>query len=81
MFEDNLLENIKTETTMANNSHWLLKADVYFKCFESVLDAQIKLTLNTENNILSKEQDCCNNLCIQNEMHTVVEVYVPTVIL
>lgn len=80
MFHGHLLENIKTETVMANSSHWLLKTDVYIKCFGSISDAKVKLTLITEKSVLKKGQDCCNDICVQNEIHTAFEIYVPTVI-
>lgn len=81
MFQENLLENIKTETIMVNASYWLLKTDMFVKCFGSIFDTKIKLTLNTKKSILTKEQDCCNNICVKNEMHSAMQVYVPTVIL
>lgn len=79
MFNRNILEDIKTETIAVNGTHWLLKTDIYVKCFGSILNAKIKLTLNTKNNILSKEQECCNNICIQNEIHTYINLYIPMV--
>lgn len=81
MFQENVLEDIKIETIAANTSHWLLKTDIYVKCFGSISNAKLKLALNTEKSILSTEQDCCNDICVENEMHTVMELYVPTVIL
>jgi len=81
MFEDSLLESIKTETIMANVSHWLLKSDVHIKCFGSISDSRIKLALNTKSNILIKEQECCNNICVQNEMLVTIKLCVPRVIL
>ncbi|XP_060872460.1 beta-mannosidase [Metopolophium dirhodum] len=78
MFQEHLLEDIKTETIAANASHWLLKTDVYVKCFESISNAKFKLALNTEKSILSIEQDCCNDICVENEIHTAIELYVPT---
>jgi len=80
MFQDNLLEDIKTETIAANSSHWLLKTDIYILCFESISNAKFKLALNTEKSIISIEQNCCNDICVKNEMHTGVELYVPKVI-
>lgn len=80
MFQENLIEYIKTETIVANVSHWLLKTDVYVKCFGNVSEAKIKLALNTEKSILHEELDCCNDLCVQNEIHTMIELYVPKVI-
>lgn len=80
MFQENLIEYVKAETIVANVSHWLLKTDIYIKCFESFSEAKIKLTLNTKKKNLYKEQDCCNDLCVQNEIHTAIELYVPTVI-
>ncbi|XP_026807411.1 beta-mannosidase isoform X2 [Rhopalosiphum maidis] len=77
MFQDNLLEDIKTQTIAANTSHWLLKTDIYIKCFESILNAKFKLALNTDKNIISIEQNCCNDICVENEMHTAIELYVP----
>lgn len=79
MFQNNLLENIKTQSIKVNASHWLLKVDIYVTCFESIIDAKIKLTLNTEKSILSKEQDCCNGICVQNESLTAIELHVPSV--
>lgn len=79
MFKENLLESIKTETIMANISHWLLKTDVHIKCFGSISDAKIKLTLNTKNNILIKEQKCCNDICVQNEMLVTLNSCIPRV--
>lgn len=81
MFQNNLLENIKTQSIRVNASHWSLKTDIYIKCFESITDAKVKLTLNTDKSILSKEQDCCNDICVQNETHAVVELFVPSVTL
>lgn len=81
MFNENVLEDITTETIVANATHWLLKAGIYVKCFESVLDANVKLVLNTNKYILSKEQDCCNSICVQNEIHTEIKLYIPKVIL
>ncbi|VVC27091.1 Hypothetical protein CINCED_3A023604 [Cinara cedri] len=78
MFHENVLEDIKTETIATNASHWLLKTDIYVQCFESISDAKIKLALNTKKNVLSKEQDCCNNICVQNETHAEIELYIPT---
>jgi len=80
MFQENILENIKIETILVNSSHWLLKADIYFRCFRSVSDAKIKLTLNTKRSILSKKQSCCNDVCDQDEMRTTVELFVPKVV-
>jgi len=80
MFQENLLENIKIETIPVNASHWLLKTDVCFRCFRSVPDAKIELTLKTERNILRKKQSCCNDVCDQEEMHTAVELFVPKVV-
>jgi hypothetical protein len=79
MFQNNLLESIKTYTIRVNASHWLLKTDIYVKCFGSITDAKVKLILNTEHNILSNEQDCCNGICVQNETHAAIELYVPSV--
>lgn len=81
MFQEHLLTNIKLETILVNTSHWLLKTDTYVKCFASVSDAKIKLTLNTKKSILNKNQNCCNDICNENEMHTKIELYVPKVIL
>lgn len=81
MFQENLLENIKTQTIVVNASHWLLKTTVYVKCFESASNAKIKLTLITEKNILSNDQDCCNEICDQNEMRISIKLYVLKVIL
>lgn len=81
MFHGNLLESIKTQTIMANASHWLLKTDVYIESFGSISDAKIKFTLYTERSILVKERNCCNDICVQNEIHTTSEIYVPAVIL
>lgn len=81
MFHGHLLESIKTQTIMANISYWLLKTDVYIESFASLSDAKIKLTLYTENSILVKEQNCCNDIWVENEIHTTFEIYVPTVIL
>lgn len=80
MFQENVLEDIKTETIVANASHWLLKTDIYVKCFESISNAKFKLALNTEKSILSIEQDCCNDICAENEIHTAIGLYVPMVI-
>lgn len=81
MFHGHLLESIKTQTIMANASYWLLKTDVCIESFGSIFDAKIKLTLYTEKSILVKVKNCCNDLCVQNEIHTTFEIYVPTVIL
>lgn len=81
MFQEHLLTDIKIETIMANVSHWLLKTDVYIKCFASISDAKIKLALNTKKSILNKRQNCCNDICNQNEIQTKIELYVPKVIL
>lgn len=81
MFQENLLENIKTETIMVNATYWLLKADMLVKCFGSISDAKVKLTLNTKKSILTEEQNCCNDICVQNEIHSTIEIYVPTVII
>lgn len=79
MFQESLLEDIKTQTIAVNASHWLLKTDVYVKCFGSISDVVIELALDTKKGILNKEQNCCNNICVQNEMHTAVELYVSAV--
>lgn len=81
MFHGHLLESIKTQTVMINASYWLLKTDIYIESFGSISDAKIKLTLYTEKSILVKEQNCCNDIRVQNEIHTTFQIYVPTVIL
>lgn len=79
MFQNNLLESITTHTIRVNASHWLLKTDIYVKCFGSITDAKFKLILNTEKSILSNEQNCCNGICVQNETRVAIELYVPSV--
>ncbi|XP_050430133.1 beta-mannosidase isoform X2 [Adelges cooleyi] len=74
---ETLLEDIKTRTTIANSSHWLLKTDVYMKCFQKVLDGNVRVSLSADNNIVfGKERHCCNEICINDEIHVVVELLV-----
>lgn len=79
MFQEYLLENIKVETTKTD-LNWFLKTYVHFKCSGSISDAIIILTLDTKTKILKKEQSCCNDVCIQNEMYAVIELSISTVI-
>lgn len=80
MLETSLLESVKIETVMANDSHWLLKTDMYVKCFGNIPDAKIKLVLNTKTDILNVVQEC-NEICVENEMHVSNELYIPKVII
>lgn len=79
MLETSLLESVKIETVMANDTHWLLKTDMYVKCLGNIPDAIIKLVLNTKTEILSVVQKC-NEICVKNEMHVAHKLYIPKVI-
>lgn len=80
MFQEYILENVKTEIIMVNDSQWLMKVNICLKCFGSISAAQIELKLRTENNTISKKQECCNEICFQNEMHVTTKIYIPKVI-
>lgn len=80
MLETSLLESVKIETVMANDSHWLLKTDIYVQCLGNIPDTKIKLVLNTKTEILSVVQKF-NEICVKNEMHITNELYIPKVII
>ncbi|XP_050523227.1 beta-mannosidase isoform X2 [Daktulosphaira vitifoliae] len=78
MLRETILEDIKIDVATVNSSHWLLKSDTYMKCYQEVVKGSIRLSLNVDNNTkFINERDCCNEICTNDEIHIVVELYVP----